>query len=84
MLISQDQLKKGSALQQDQNEDHCHSVLCQAREIRGYVNDLKIQSANASARAAYEAKGFDLNLHETQTASLIADMLTRMEAAPRR
>ncbi len=84
MLISQDQLKKGMPLQQDQNDDHCLSVICQTRALRGYVNDLKAQTAKASARAAYEAKGFDLNLYETQTASLIADVLARMEAAPRR
>jgi len=56
-------------------------VLCQTRNLRGYVTDLKAQSAKASARTTFEAKGFDLNLYETQTATLIAGLLQRLDAS---
>jgi len=84
LLISQDLLKSGMALQQDQNDDHCLSVLCQVGNMNGYVNDLKVQSAKAPALAAFAAAKFDLKLYQEATGVLIADVLSLMQKAPRR
>ncbi len=84
LLISRDLLESGMALQQDQDEDHCLSVLCQISATNGYVNDLKMQSTKPSATAAYAAANFDLKLYGDSTGALIADVLALMKQAPRR
>ncbi len=83
MLMSEDLLKKGMTIQQDQNDDHCLSVLCQLREMRNYTNDLKTQAATAGGKAAYEKAGFDLSLYQNDTNALVDRVLNLLAAAPR-
>ncbi|MDX2024505.1 MAG: cytochrome c [Deltaproteobacteria bacterium] len=84
LLISQDLLKSGMPIQTEQNSDHCLSLFCNYGEMRGFTSDLKAQASKASAKAIYDAQGFDLDLYMKDTDALLTNVEALATKAPRR
>jgi Cytochrome C oxidase, cbb3-type, subunit III len=84
MLLSRDLLQQGHALQSDQNDDHCLAVTCQTGQLNGYVDGLKAIAAKPSEQTALTAQGFDFKLYETDTRTLVAEVLALMARAPKK
>jgi hypothetical protein len=52
--------------------------------MNGYVNSLRTYAGTATGKAAFTARGFDLDLYEANTRLLIAEVLDLIAKAPKR